>query len=55
MSYTHRTPPTWPSGRGLLKVEAGATTWSGTGDAQGRTVRATFPRTALRVGGPEIG
>ncbi|MEU8344905.1 ATP-binding protein [Spirillospora sp. NPDC048832] len=31
-------------GRGLLTVEALATTWSCTGDAQGRTVRATFPR-----------
>ncbi|MFA1541664.1 ATP-binding protein [Actinomadura monticuli] len=31
-------------GRGLLTVEALATTWSCIGDAQGRTVRATFPR-----------
>ncbi|MFG2250927.1 ATP-binding protein [Spirillospora sp. NPDC048823] len=31
-------------GRGLLTVEALAATWSCTGDAQGRTVRATFPR-----------
>jgi anti-sigma regulatory factor (Ser/Thr protein kinase) len=31
-------------GRGLLTVEALATTWSCTGDARGRTVRATFPR-----------
>ncbi|MFG2250925.1 hypothetical protein [Spirillospora sp. NPDC048823] len=42
-------------GRGLLTVEALAMTWSCTGDARGRTVRATFPRSALRVGGPEIG
>ncbi|SNT62374.1 Anti-sigma regulatory factor (Ser/Thr protein kinase) [Actinomadura meyerae] len=31
-------------GRGLLTVEALTATWSWTGDAQGRTVRATFPR-----------
>lgn len=31
-------------GRGLLTVEALAMTWSCTGDARGRTVRATFPR-----------
>ena len=42
-------------GRGLLTVDALAATWSCTGDARGRTVRATFPRTALHVGGPEIG
>ncbi|TQM72141.1 anti-sigma regulatory factor (Ser/Thr protein kinase) [Actinomadura hallensis] len=42
-------------GRGLLTVEALTATWSWTGDSQGRTVRATFPRTALCAGGPEIG
>lgn len=32
-------------GRGLLTVEALAATWSWTGNARSRTVRATFPRT----------
>ncbi|TDC70594.1 ATP-binding protein [Actinomadura sp. GC306] len=31
-------------GRGLLAVEALTATWSWTGDTQGRTIRATFPR-----------
>lgn len=34
-------------GRGLLRVEAPAATWSCTGDARGRTVRATFPPRTL--------
>lgn len=42
-------------GRGLLTVEALTATWSWTGDSQGRTVRATFPRTALCAGGPKMG
>ncbi|MWA07306.1 ATP-binding protein [Actinomadura sp. LD22] len=42
-------------GRGLLTVEALATTWSCTGDARARTVRATFPRTALCAGGSGTG
>lgn len=32
-------------GRGLLAVEALAATWSWSGTSNGRTVRATFPRT----------
>ena len=42
-------------GRGLLTVEALAATWSWTGDARARTIRATFPRTELRAGGPATG
>ncbi|MFA1544668.1 ATP-binding protein [Actinomadura chokoriensis] len=32
-------------GRGLLTVDALATTWSWTGTRESRTIRATFPRT----------
>jgi hypothetical protein len=42
-------------GRGLVTVEALTATWSWTGDARARTVRATFLRAALCSGGPEIG
>src|SRR5690606_11013829 len=42
-------------GRGLLTVELRSGPWSWTGDSQGRTVRATFSRTALCAGGPKIG
>ncbi|TDC79248.1 ATP-binding protein [Actinomadura sp. 7K507] len=42
-------------GRGLRTVEALTATWSWTGDARGRTIRATFPRAALCAGGREIG
>ena len=38
-------------GRGLLTVEALTATWSWTGDARGRTVRATFPRAGICAGG----
>ncbi|GAA2137519.1 ATP-binding protein [Actinomadura napierensis] len=41
-------------GRGLLTVEALTATWSWTGDARGRTLRATFPANGwLNRGIPE--
>ncbi|WP_075900260.1 ATP-binding protein [Actinomadura sp. CNU-125] len=43
------------SGRGLLTVEALASSWSWSGDVRGRTVRATFPRVAAGSGRPEAG